>query len=195
MISRLRRQSREARTEHDPHNQFRARPPKRSVRHDRVRRRRLPLQDGSADGRRTGEMCARQNAYRRNHFATALRQNRLCPFRRARRRIVSRSRALLMNQVANAHESCATGHLEFAKDGVQMLFHHRQTQPGVLGDLLVASALGRLVAQLPVRALSARQEPANPNSLASDRAVSGQRFSHPIRKCGRATPADLSCFS
>ena len=49
----------------------------RSVRHDRVRRRRLPLQDGSADDRRAGEMCARQNAHRRNHFATALRQSRL----------------------------------------------------------------------------------------------------------------------
>ena len=32
-------------------------------------------------------------------------------------------------------------HLEFAKDGVKVLFHHRQTQLGVIGDLLVAPAL------------------------------------------------------
>ena len=56
---------------------------KRSVHHDRVRRRRLPLQDGSADGGRIGAVCAGQNAYRRNHFAAALRQNRICTFHRS----------------------------------------------------------------------------------------------------------------
>jgi len=31
----------------------------------------------------------------------------------------------------------AAGDFEFAEDGVQMLFHHRQTQAGVISDLLV----------------------------------------------------------
>ena len=47
-------------------------------------------------------MRARQNARRRNHCATARRKNRLCPFRRARRRIISRLRALLTNHAAKA---------------------------------------------------------------------------------------------
>ena len=39
------------------------------------------------------------------------------------------------------NKSAAAGDVKFAEDGVQMLFHHRQTQPGVIGDLLVAPAL------------------------------------------------------
>src|SRR5207248_4520505 len=35
------------------------------------------------------------------------------------------------------NKSAAAGDFKFAEDGVQMLFHHRQTQPGVIGDLLV----------------------------------------------------------
>src|SRR6266480_3942560 len=35
------------------------------------------------------------------------------------------------------NKSAAAGDVKFAEDGVQMLFHHRQTQTGVIGDLLV----------------------------------------------------------
>src|SRR5438270_13359720 len=35
------------------------------------------------------------------------------------------------------NKSSAAGDFKFAEDGVQMLFHHRQTQPGVIGDLLI----------------------------------------------------------
>ena len=36
------------------------------------------------------------------------------------------------------NEPAAAGDLEFAEDGVKVLFHHRQTQAGVISDLLVA---------------------------------------------------------
>jgi hypothetical protein len=39
------------------------------------------------------------------------------------------------------NEPAAAGDFEFAKNRVKVLFHHRQTQPGVIGDLLVAPAL------------------------------------------------------
>ena len=35
------------------------------------------------------------------------------------------------------HESAAAGDFEFAKDRVEMLFHHWQTQGGVISDLLI----------------------------------------------------------
>ena len=36
------------------------------------------------------------------------------------------------------HELAAAGDFEFSKDAVQMLFHHLQTQAGLICDLLVA---------------------------------------------------------
>src|SRR5437870_11097867 len=36
------------------------------------------------------------------------------------------------------HELAPTGDFEFSEDGVKMLFHHRQTQSCLIGDLLVA---------------------------------------------------------
>jgi hypothetical protein len=40
--------------------------------------------------------------------------------------------------VQQRNKSAAAADFELAEDGVEMLFHHRQTQAGVISDLLVA---------------------------------------------------------
>jgi hypothetical protein len=47
------------------------------------------------------------------------------------------------------NQPAPAGDFEFAEDGVQMLFHHRQTQLGVVGDLLVAPALADKLRNFP----------------------------------------------
>ena len=84
--------------------------------------------------------------------------------------------------------------LEFAKDRVQMLFHDRQTQPGVIGNLLVAPALADKLRNF-LFAPCQPDKAGNRKFAGADRAFSGQRFSHLTRKCGPATPAELSCFT
>jgi hypothetical protein len=39
------------------------------------------------------------------------------------------------------NEPAAAGDFELAKDGVEVLFHHRQTQAGVIGDFLIRPPL------------------------------------------------------
>jgi len=51
------------------------------------------------------------------------------------------SNFLLLASTHQRHKPAAAGDFEFAEDRVEVLFHHRQTQPGVIGDLLVAPAL------------------------------------------------------
>src|SRR5437667_12640285 len=45
---------------------------------------------------------------------------------------------------ASSHErnkATAAWNFELAEDGVEVLFHHRQTQAGVIGDLLISPPL------------------------------------------------------
>ncbi len=93
------------------------------------------------------------------------------------------------------NKPAAAGDFELAEDGVEMLFHHRQTQTGVVSDLLVAPSFTNKLGQLPVPALSAEQDAANGPlpALQTDHPFR-HKSSHLIRKCGCATPRDLSCF-
>jgi len=44
------------------------------------------------------------------------------------------------DSVHQRNEPAAAGDFELAKDGVEVLFHHRQTHAGVIGDLLITSS-------------------------------------------------------
>src|SRR6188768_541783 len=56
-----------------------------------------------------------------------------------------RSECVTDDSCRQRDESRATGHLKFAKDRVQMLFHGRQTQAGVFSNFLVTSDLSALL--------------------------------------------------
>ena len=72
-----------------------------------------------------------------------------------------------------------------------MLLHGLQTQAGVVSDLFVAVSFARELRNLPF----APREPGDAwqaeKPSRPDRSPFRQRSSHAIKKCGRATPADL----
>src|SRR5438067_13935389 len=49
-----------------------------------------------------------------------------------------RLKLLLRDSAHQRNKPAAAGNFEFAEDCVKVLFHHRQTQAGVISDLLVA---------------------------------------------------------
>jgi hypothetical protein len=59
--------------------------------------------------------------------------NSVCDFSAERKPSKSRT----ISSAHQRHKPAAAGDFEFAEDRVKVLFHHRQTQTGVIGDLLV----------------------------------------------------------